>query len=300
MTPNPTLPRAAMTWCTLAGAALALTLLGGCGERKKDAATAAAQVNGDEITVQQINAVLQPRNLRPEQADAAGRQVLERLIDQQLALQKADDLKLDRDPRVVQLLEAARREVLARAYLDKVGDAAQRPTADEVTKYYHDKPALFAERRIYNLQELNIETRPEQVPALREQLAAAKNTTEFVEYLKSNDFRFTGAQAVRTAEQLPLSSLETLSKMRDGQALLLSTPTGVQVVVLAGSRMQPVTLEQARPAIEQFILNERKRRLVEDDIKALRKAAKIEYHGKFAEGRPAAASAPDAKDSAPR
>jgi hypothetical protein len=69
------------------------------------------------------------------------------------------------------------------------------------------------------------------------------------------------------------------------------TPTGAQVVVLAGSRMQPVTEEQARPAIEQFLVNERRRKLVEDDLKAMRAAAKIEYVGKFAEGAPAASGA---------
>jgi hypothetical protein len=52
-----------------------------------------------------------------------------------------------------------------------------------------------------------------------------------------------------------------------------------------------VTEEQARPAIEQYLLNERKRKLVEDDLKAMRAAAKIEYIGKFAQ---AAASAPAA------
>jgi hypothetical protein len=82
-----------------------------------------------------------------------------------------------------------------------------------------------------------------------------------------------------------------MSKMKDSQAVVVPAANGVQVVVLAGSRSQPVTEEQARPAIEQFLLNERKRKLVEDDIKALRAAAKIEYVGKFAE---AAASAPAA------
>jgi hypothetical protein len=57
------------------------------------------------------------------------------------------------------------------------------------------------------------------------------------------------------------------------------------VVVLAGSRSQPVSEEQAKPAIEQYLLNERKRKRIEDDIKALRAAAKIEYLGKFAEGQ---------------
>ena len=64
--------------------------------------------------------------------------------------------------------------------------------------------------------------------------------------------------------------------------------------MLAGSRSQPVTEEQARPAIEQFLLNERKRKLVEDELKGLRTGAKIDYVGKFAEAASAAGSAPTA------
>jgi EpsD family peptidyl-prolyl cis-trans isomerase len=286
-------------WLVLAVAATALVV--GCGEKKDKAASqTAAKVNKDEITVHQINFVLQQqRNLRPEQAEAAGRQVLERLIDQQLALQKAEELKVDRDPRVVQQLEAARRDVIARAYLEKVGEAAPKPTAEEIKKYYEDKPALFRERRIYNIQEIAIEARPEQVPTLREKLSGAKNINEFIEFLKANDFRFTGNQAVRTAEQLPLNSLETFAKLKDGQAMLLPSANGVQVVVLAGSRMQPVTEEQARPAIEQFILNERRRKLIEEDVKANRASAKVQYVGKFAEGRPGAAAEPAPAPAAP-
>jgi len=275
----------------------AVVLLGGCGDKKESVTgPIAAKVNKDEVTVQQVNLVLQQqRNLRPEQADAASKQILERLIDQQLAVQKADDLKLDRDPRVVQQLEAVRREVLARAYVEKIGEAAAKPTPEEIKKYYDAKPALFADRRIYSIQEIAIEARPDQVQALRDQLAASKNITEFVEYLKANDYRFSGNQAVRAAEQLPLNSLDAFARMKDGQAAVVPAPNGVQVVVLAGSRSQPVTEEQARPAIEQYLLNDRKRKLVEEDMKSLRAAAKIEYVGKFAE---LAASAPSVPASA--
>jgi len=281
-------------------------LLAACGDKKEKAASqTAAKVNKAEVTVHQINFVLQQqRNLRPEQADAASRQILERLIDQELALQKADDQKLDRDPRVVQQLEAAKREILARAYLEKVGEAAPKPTPEEIKKYYDEKPALFKDRRIYSLQEIAIEAKPEQAAALREKLGASKNINEFVEFLKANEFKFAGNQAVRAAEQLPLQSLDMIAKMTDGQAMMNQTANGVQVLVLAGSRSQPVSEEQARPAIEQFLLNERKRKLVEDDMKAMRGAAKIEYVGKFAEkaaGAEAAASgaAPAAPALAP-
>lgn len=283
---------AARRWLPVAALAAAVLLVG-CGDKKEKAASqTAVKVNKDEITVHQINFVMQQqRNLRPEQADAASKQILERLIDQQLAVQRADDLKLDRDPRVVQQLEAVRREVLARAYVEKVGEAATKPTPEEIKKYYDEKPALFSDRRIYSIQEIAIEAKPEQVQVLRDQLAASKSINEFVEYLKANDFKFSGNQAVRAAEQLPLNSLESFSRMKDGQAAMVPAANGVQVVVLAGSRSQPVSEEQARPAIEQFLLNERKRKLVEEDMKSLRTAAAIEYVGKFAE---LAASAPAA------
>ena len=166
--------RMARRWIPLAAVAAAVLLVG-CGEKKDKAASqTAAKVNKDEITVHQINFVLQQqRNLRPEQTDAASKQILDRLIEQQLALQKADEQKIDRDPRVVQQLEAARREILARAYLDKVGEAAPKPTPEEIKKYYDDKPALFRERRVYSIQEFAVEAKPEQVTELREKLAVA-------------------------------------------------------------------------------------------------------------------------------
>jgi len=288
----------------LIAAMTATLLLAGCGDKKSDKASqTAAKVNKEEITVHQINFVMQQqRGLKPEQAEAASKQILERLIDQELALQKAEELKLDRDPRVVQQLEAAKREIVARAYIEKTGETAAKPAPEAIKKYYEEKPALFKERRIYSIQELSIEATPEQVPTLREQLQAAKSISDFVEYLKANNFKFSGNQAVRAAEQLPLNMLDAFAKMKDGQAILAPTPTGAQVIVLAGSRTEPVDEARARPAIEQFLWNDAKRKLLESDLKAMRAAAKIEYVGKFAESAasaPGGASAPVAAAPAP-
>lgn len=291
----------------------AVFLMAGCGDKKKDSAAAqiVARVNKEEITDQQISQVLQQqRGVTPQQAEAASKQILERLIDQELAVQKAADLKLDREPRLLQQLEAARRELMSRAYLEKVGEAASKPTPEEVARYYEATPTLFKERRIYSLQEITIDAKPEQIAQLKQKLEDARNVAEFVDYLKTNDIRFTANQAVRAAEQLPLASVGTFAAMKHGQAILSATPTGAQVVVVAASRAQPVTLEQATPAIEQFLLNERKRELLVKDIKALRDAATIEYVGKYVgSGTPSASavgasaavlSAPEATASIPK
>ena len=269
----------------LAVAALVL-VLAGCGDKKeKPASQTAAKVNKEEITVHQINFVLQQqRSLAPEQAASASKQVLERLVDQELALQKAQEQKLDRDPRVVQQLEAARREIIARAYADKIATGAPKASPAEVKAYYEAHPALFKERRVYSLQELTIQATPDQVPTLKSKLAASKDMNEFVNFLKSSDFKFAANQAVRAAEQLPLASLDRFAQMKDGQSIVSTTPNGMQVLIVAASRSQPVDEARATPAIEQFLLNERKRKVVEDDLKALRGAAKIEYVGEYAKG----------------
>jgi EpsD family peptidyl-prolyl cis-trans isomerase len=52
----------------------------------------------------------------PEQVKALSREVLEKLIDQQLAIDQATEKKLDRSPAVVADIEASRRDILARAH----------------------------------------------------------------------------------------------------------------------------------------------------------------------------------------
>jgi EpsD family peptidyl-prolyl cis-trans isomerase len=271
-------------------AALALSACGGADKKDKPASQVAAKVNKEELSVHQINFLLQQqRGIPPEQVDAASRQILERLIDQELALQKASELRVDRDPAVMQKIDAARREIIARAYAEKIGAGVSPPTAAEIRQYYNDKPALFKDRRVYTFQEISIEARPEQVADLRDGLKAAKSMPEFVESLKANGFRVNSAQAVRAAEQLPLANLDAVAAMKDGETVFTPTPAGAQVVVLLSSRSLPVSEEQAGPAISQFLLNERKRKMIEDDAKALRLSAKIEYVGSFAQP---AASAP--------
>ena len=87
------------TIATLVVSALALSA---CGERppeKKVATQVAAKVNAGEISVHQINYVLQRTPAIPQaQIETAKRKVLESLIDQELAVQQALEAKLERSP----------------------------------------------------------------------------------------------------------------------------------------------------------------------------------------------------------
>lgn len=268
-----------------------MAALVGCGERKQDATQVAARVNSGDITVHQINFVLQQdRGVRPDQAEAAGKRVLETLIDQELAVQKAVELKLDRDPQTVQALEAARREVLARAYRDRVTQGSPRPSPDELRRFYDATPALFKERRVYSLQELVIDAPADRQAWVKDRLARATSVDDFADGLKAEGLRYSGSHAVKPAEQLPMGLVERFATMKDGDSAVLSEGPSMRVVFIAASRVEPVTFERASPAIEQYLITLARRRAVDDNLRALRTAAKISYQGRFAAGP--AASAP--------
>lgn len=277
---------------------VAATLVAGCGDKSKSeggkASQAAARVNDDEITVHQINQLLErQQGLKPEQMDAASRQALEGLIDQQLAVAKAEEQKLDRDPQVVQMLDSMRRSLLARTYLERSAAAgAGTPSSAEVRKYYDDKPALFADRKIYALQEFTVPATKEQTQEIIPKLKAVHTPAEYAEIIKAAGLKFNTNQVTQAAEGLPLAILDPLSKVQNGESLFVTGTDGFKAILVMATKSQPATFEQAKPAIEQFLTIERRREFAKKELKNLRDGAKIEYIGKFAEKPAAGASAP--------
>ncbi len=233
----------------------------GCGDKKEEAATeekaptqVAAKVNDTELTVHQVNYALQRiPNLDKDQTKAASLQVVRNLVDQEVLVQKALTDKLDRDPMVVQALDAARRQILAEAYMSRKLGAPAEPSDAEVTDYFNPHPELFSKRKIYRLQEISIKAPKDKQEAIRAQLGASKTLNDFAAWLKAENYEVKAAQGVKPAEQLPLEMLPKLAKMPDGQAMVVNAPEGMTVVVLAGSQAQPVTMEQAKPAISRLL-----------------------------------------------
>ena len=127
------------------------------------------------------------------------------------------------------------------------------PSEDEITAFYNAHPDLFANRKLYRLQEVSVKAPQEKHEAIRAQLAASKTLNDFAAWLKAENLEAKVAQGVKPAEQMPQQMLPQLANMPDGQAMVVNAPEGLTVVILAGSQSQPVTLEQARPAIVRWL-----------------------------------------------
>ena len=291
---------------TLCITAVALACLGlsACGNKddKGPATQVAAKVGDEEISVHQINQALSRTNTAgatPEQIATLSREALEKLIDQQLAITQATEDKLQRTPEVVARLELARREILAQAYLQEITRDLPKPTPDEVKKYYTDHPALFAERRIFNVQEITAENTDAASELLRGYVSNNRPIEEIVSALKARQIKFSGGPASRTAEQIPLDLLPKVQQLRDGQAMVLVTPHTVVFLRMVSSQAQPVTEEQALPRIEQFMVNQRASTAIAEHFKKLRADTKITYMGEFQKSAAEVAAAASAAAQAP-
>jgi EpsD family peptidyl-prolyl cis-trans isomerase len=279
-----------------AAVALLIMTMAACGkgDDKKITSQVAAKVNSDEISVHQINyALSRAGNIPPAQVKAASSQTLEKMIDQQLLVQKAIETKLDRDPQIVLALENARKQILAQAYVEKTMSAATKGTPEEVAGFYAKNPALFEQRRVYRFQELSVTGAPEKLEALKAEAQKAKSITEIAGWLKAQNMAFNANSTTKPAEQLPMELLPRLAQMKDGQIALIGGANGAAVLQLAQSQPASLNEQQAAPLIEQFLLNRKRMELVEAEVKNLREKAKIAYVGEFSApaAKPAAAPA---------
>jgi len=275
---NTTTRHAALTAVAVASA----LLLAACTGHKKEATQSAARVNGTEITVHQINYRLQrERGLRPEQQDAESRKILEQLIDEQLLVDKAEKVKMDKEPGAQQVLDAARRDVLARAYMEQAAQTVPAPNDAAIHAYFDDHDALFSHRRVYTLQEYLAKVPEEKIPALRALVEGGKPPAEIEAWFKAQGVPFRAQETTQPAERIPLKSLKTLATVQDGHGLVVSAGDQVHVTYVASSVQSPVEFDKARPAIAQFLLIESRRKVTEANIAALRTAAKIEFSAPY-------------------
>ena len=271
-------------------------LVTACGDKKSDKVESSksetqvvAKVNGDEISIHQINFQLgrmmqgNQAALNEEQSKKAAQQILMRLVDQQILKQKALETKLDREPKVLQAIEASKNEILAQAYLEQMMGKAAKPSAAKVDTFYTENPELFAKRRVFRLQELVVEVAQDKHVEIANNISALKNINEIATWLKDKKYPFNANSNVRAAEQLPLELLKKLQPLKDGEFITVPSGNTLNIVHIAASQTLPITREKATPIIEQYFLNQDKNQLAKTEMLALNKSAKVEYVGAFAD-----------------
>lgn len=275
------------TTSTIAAAVIAALALAACGDKNegaKPASQVAARVNSGEISVHQINyALRQTAEAGGQAAEEAKRKVLDDLVDQELALQAAVDAKLDRKPNVMQSLEAARREILARAWHEERAASMAAPTPQEIGDYYREHPELFTARRIYHLQEATFPALPDALALARDQLARGRTAGDILGLFKAKQIAVSGGTDVKAAERVDLKVLPQLAGLKDGQTTLVEYDGKATAVTVIRSVVEPMPEESARPLIDQYLRRQRVETAEKEARRELRQTAKVEYVGEFSD-----------------
>ena len=274
--------------------ALVFPLLSGCGkDAGKSTTQVAAKVNDEEISVHQLNAVLtNAQSVPPEALPGMRREVLERLIEQQLVFEQATDKKLDRSPEVMMALEASKRDIVAQAYIKQIVAALPKPADADVTKYYAEHPALFSRRRVYSLQEISFAPRPEITEEAKRMAASGRSIEDIAGWLKSKGVQFRVSGGVRPAEDVSMEILPGLAELKDGQIGVFSGERSTTVVRVIASQSAPVDEATARERIQAYLHNAAAQRAVKEEVARLKAAATIVRQGEFAPTESPAAAKP--------
>lgn len=252
-----------------------LVLLAGCTRQSsavRDGTDVVAKVNGREITVGQIETAA-------NEMGTDSTTLLESLIDQELLMQSALTKHLDSDPLVVDEIEHARREILARAYERSV--LPQTEASDSATlDYFHAHPALFAHRRIYRTLTFNI-AREDLTQTLRGALDHTASAMSVRQLLDRRSITFEAVETTRAAEEIPVNLLPQLAQAARGDVLIAAPPQGPRALLICVVEVKdsPVDFNHAQPQIRQYLTDARNHEILAQYLHRARSVGNVSYAG---------------------
>ena len=258
---------------------LVAATLSACGDKAKEKkpGQALASVNGEEVTVLQLNEELQRAGVNAAQKDAASKQLLQVLIDRQLLNDAAAKENLDRDPKVMQAIDRARSLILAQAYLQKrMGNNNAKTTPAEVEDYYNKHPEFFTNRKQFSMNEIVIPA-DALTPEVRAAADNAKSLEEVAVWLDAHNIKYGRTEITRSTADVPQQLSSKLLGMPKGQLFVVKEGPRAMFIAVNEVKDAPVTLAVAGPQIQQFLANQKTKELASAELQRLRSSAKIDY-----------------------
>ena len=239
-----------------------------------------ARVNGSEVSLLQYAHVLERAGIS-NPGSAVRREIAEKLVDREIAMQQALAAKLDRRPEVMLALEEARRDVLARAWAEQTAAEAGRPGDNQAATYFSQHPELFSQRKIYRLREATLSADAPQRAEARTRFAQGASIEQVSAWLRQEGTGFNAQVVIRAAEQLPIEALPRLVIAREGQTVLFESPRGLIAYQVLGTQPAPVRWNAAHPIIVDYLSRQAGKHAVVARMQQLRAGSEIAYLGEF-------------------
>lgn len=251
-----------------------------CGDEEastKKTGQSIVSVNGEEITVHQVNSQLQSAQIKPEKKAETSRKIVQSLIDREVLVQAAKDAKLDRNPNVLSAIEDSKMKILAKAYIQNKLANIAKPTESEIIDYRNSHKNVFENRKLYAINELSFTIDQSLVPEIEALSETAKSLQTVKVWLNKKTIPFKQAKAVHPAEKLPFKLLDKISDLSKGELIFINAPGKIIVGELLDTRSQPISLAQAKPLIERALMNQKQQKAAKLELERLKNTAEIVY-----------------------
>jgi peptidyl-prolyl cis-trans isomerase C len=249
-------------------------------EAGKSTGKVLARVNGQEITASQLDAELLQASSTPEQGvlppNVMRKQALEALIDRQLLLNEALHNKIDRDPKVLQVIDRFRTQAVVQAYLDSRAADLATPSKAEIAAYFRAHPELFAQRKVIDIEQLAIAPRDFSA-SLKAMMDEAKSLEQVAGWLDSHGIGYVKTGLSYTTADLPPQIVGKLPHLGQNRLFVMQDGEQDLLCVLKGMRDSPVAIEAASAQIERHLFNRKMQEAAATEIAHLRTLAKLDY-----------------------
>lgn len=273
------------TMCAMAA------LLAGC-QKGAPEGQVAATVNGDEVTLQELNTEIQASNVPPNvDKQVAQREVLQRIIDRKLLIAAARDKKIDKSPEFQSQKQRADELMLAQAYAKQQLNAVPVPTEADITKFMGEHPNAFSNREMLQLDQIRFRPNPSDVQKLKA-LQSDHTLDAVAQHLTALGIKFDRVKAGLDTAQVPTDLMAQINRLPAGEPFLLPSNGLITANALIGRQTVPLDAGQARQAAVGAWRQQQFAKLLGDQLTSLRNGAKITYQSGFAP--PADAKKPNA------
>jgi EpsD family peptidyl-prolyl cis-trans isomerase len=267
--------------------AVASLAVAGCGggkaQDKLDKGQVVATVDGDEITIFELNAELQG-SPAPAGADRKllEQMALQRVIERKILAKVAREQKLDDTPAFLLQERRADEMILATMLRDKIASGVTQPTDTEINQYQQSHPERFAERKVYSVEQVLFP--PPTTADKFKQLAPLKTLDQLVAKLSADGTQFRRGNGQLDTVQLPPEVVKKIAALPAGEMFILPSQQGLTANIITGSTVQPLTGADARTAAINALRTERFAKAAEAQLgETIKKArAGVQYQPGYA------------------
>lgn len=256
-----------------------------------------ATVDGEEITIFELNAELQA-GPAPTGVDrkVLEQMALQRVIERKILAKIARERGLDKSPAFLLQQRRASELILATMLRDQIASKIAQPNDSEIATYQAAHPEFFAQRKVFTVEQI-VFPAPSSMEKFK-QFAPLKTLDQLAAKLTADGTQFRRGPGKIDSLQLPPDAVKKMGTLPAGEMFILPSQQGITANVITETTIVPLAGTDARNAAINALKAERFAKAADSQFADIVKKAKdsVKYQPGYG---PPPAPKPGASPTAP-